>query len=43
MDANESLPYTRSAMSDDERISILADIILDAISAEEAQNTGMEG
>lgn len=43
MDANESLPYTRSAMSDDERVAILADIILDAISTEEAQGAETEG
>jgi len=43
MDANESRLYGASAMSDEERIAILADIILDAISAEEAQGAETEG
>lgn len=43
MDANESLSYGISAMPDEERIAILADIILDAISAEDAQATETEG
>lgn len=43
MDANESPLYTRSVMTDEERIAILADVILDAISAEEAQGAETEG
>ncbi len=43
MDANELPLYMRSAMSDEERIAILADIILDAISAEDAEGTETEG
>lgn len=43
MDANESRLYGTSAISDEERIAILADIILDAISAEEAQGAETEG
>jgi hypothetical protein len=43
MDANESRLYGASVMSDEERIAILADIILDAISAEDAQGAETEG
>jgi len=43
MDANESRLYGISTMSDEERVAILADIILDAISAEEAQGAETEG
>jgi hypothetical protein len=43
MNANESRLYGASAISDEERIAILADIILDAISAEESQEADMEG
>ena len=42
MDANESRLYCASAMPDEERIAILADIILDAISAEESQGAETE-
>jgi hypothetical protein len=43
MNANKLPLYTPSVMSDEDRIAILADIILDAISAEEAQNAETEG
>ena len=43
MDASEPRLYGASAMSDEERVAILADIILDAISAEEAQGAETEG
>lgn len=43
MRVNESPSYTCSAMSDEERIAILADIILDAISAEDTQAAETEG
>lgn len=39
MNTNKSRSYNASAMSDEERIAILADIILDAISAEESRVT----
>lgn len=37
MDADETRLYGASAMSDEERIAILADVILEAISVEEAR------
>jgi len=40
MDTNEPRLYGASTMSDEERIAILADIILDAISAEDAETEG---
>jgi len=43
MDASESGLYGTSGMSDEERIAILADIILEAISSEQTQGTGVEG
>lgn len=43
MNTDESLMYAHATMSDEDRIAILADIILDAISAEEAQSTETEG
>jgi hypothetical protein len=43
MDTSEPRLYGSSAMSDEERIAILADLILDAISAEEAQGAETEG
>lgn len=41
--AANSASYGISTLSDDERAAILADIILDAISAEEAQGEETEG
>ena len=43
MDASQSHAYGITAMTDEERIAILADIILDAISAEDAQAAEAEG
>ena len=43
MDANESQTYGISTLSDEERIAILADVILEAIRAEETQGTETEG
>lgn len=43
MNANESKLYGASAMSDEECAAVLADIILEAISAEEAQSIEAEG
>jgi hypothetical protein len=37
MDANQLGLYSASAMSDEERVAILADIILEAIGIEEAR------
>jgi hypothetical protein len=42
MSTNELPLYTPSLMSDEDRIAILADIILDAISAEEVQSAETE-
>lgn len=43
MNANEPQLHTSSNMSDEERIALLADIILDAISAEDSQAAEAEG
>jgi hypothetical protein len=43
MDASESGLYGTSGMSDEERVAILADIILEAIGSEQAQGTEAEG
>ena len=43
MGANESGLYSPPAMSDEERVAILADIILEAINSEQAQGAATEG
>lgn len=43
MGGNESGLYSASAMSDEERVAILADIILEAINSEQAPGTETEG
>jgi|GEM_PF-1276536 len=42
MNANEPRLYGRSTMSDEECAAVLADIILEAISAEQAQEAETE-
>ncbi len=43
MGDNESGLYSASVMSDEERVAILADIILEAISSEQTQGAEAEG